>query len=112
MKRRLPASVYNWISLIGVTIALISLFMILFLFTVSIILEKQSSYLGLIIFILLPSFLILGLVLMPVGMFIKKKVQKEEDEFKLPYVDLNIPQHKNAFIIFSIGTIIFLFLSL
>ncbi|MBI9071532.1 MAG: NapC/NirT family cytochrome c [Melioribacteraceae bacterium] len=111
MKDKLPKSVYNWISLIGVTIAIISLFMIIFLFAISILIEQQSSYLGLIIFILLPSFLVLGLILIPVGMLISRKRRPRSEEFKLPYVDLNNTRHRNAFIIFSVGTVIFLFLS-
>jgi nitrate/TMAO reductase-like tetraheme cytochrome c subunit len=36
---------------------------------------------------------------------------KIDTDRPLPYVDLNDPNHRNAFFIFSIGTVIFLFLS-
>lgn len=69
---------------------------------------------GLVIYIILPSFLIVGLLLIPIGMYRthKRMAKMSPDEMKrLPHFDLNDPRHRNAFSIFSFGTIIFLFLS-
>ena len=44
MKIKLPPSSQNWISLIGVTIALISLFMIIFLFVAPNILRGNTLF--------------------------------------------------------------------
>ncbi len=111
---KLPRTVYNWLSLIGVVVALISLFMIVFLFAVSTIFDQGGSYLGLVVYIILPGFLVIGLVLIPVGMyFASKRLRKDADQ-KLPnwpVVDLNIKSHRNAFTIFAIGSTIFLFIS-
>ncbi len=110
MKLKLPSSTYNWISLSGLVIAAISLFMIIFLFAISYFLDRGGSYLGLVIYILLPVFLIIGLILIPIGML--NNLRKSPDEVKkLPYIDLNIKAHRNAFFIFISGTIIFLFVS-
>ena len=79
MKLKLPFSTHNWTSLIGATIALISLFMIIFLFAVSIFPEQGRSYIGLVVYIILPAFLVLGLVLIPVGMYFKTKKDKREN---------------------------------
>ena len=65
---KLPRSYYNWTSIIGLVIAVVSLFMIIFLLAISFLVEVTSSYLGLVIYIVLPMFLILGLILIPVGM--------------------------------------------
>ncbi|MCX6150740.1 MAG: NapC/NirT family cytochrome c [Ignavibacteriales bacterium] len=114
MKIKLPHSTTNWISLIGATIALICFFMIVFLFAITTFLERGSSYLGLVIYIVLPAFLIVGLILIPIGMFLKvrrEKKQKRVEETRWPEINLNIASHRNAFIIFAIGTFIFLFLS-
>lgn len=113
MKLKLPESSYNWISLAGATIALISFFMIVFLFVVSMVLDRGSSYLGLVIYIILPAFLVAGLILIPTGMIWKKrKVAKfGKTEKKLPAIDLNDERHRNAATIFIAGTIIFLFVS-
>ena len=116
MKLKLPHSTQNWISIIGVMIALISLFMIVFLVVITSIFEEQASYIGLIIYIMLPSVMIMGLLLIPVGMIVtnrKLRQQKEKTPQKedWPKLDLNNLRHRNAFMIFSIGTTIFLFLS-
>ncbi len=114
MKIKLPHSTQNWISLVGATIALISFFMIVFLFVVSSLFGKDNSYLGLIIYIALPAVLILGLILIPVGMWRKTLIEKragKRDEKEWPVIDFNDIRHRNAFMIFSIGTSIFLLAS-
>ena len=116
MKIKLPETTKNWLSLIGATVAVIALFMIIFLLTVTIVFNQGGSYLGLVIYIILPAFLIAGLILIPIGMLQKNKKSKHEGEKKfiekpLPFIDLNDPRHRNATLIFIIGTAIFLFLS-
>lgn len=114
MKLKLPYSTHNWISLIGLTIALISLFMIIFLFAISIFIEQGSSYIGLVIYIILPAFLVVGLLLIPVGMLLKSRKDKRDNikgEEGWPEINLNNIRHRNAFIVFFIGTTIFLFVS-
>ncbi|MGE5409365.1 MAG: NapC/NirT family cytochrome c [Clostridiales bacterium] len=114
MKLKLPISVYNWTSITGVTLALIALFMILFLFIISAFLNQGSSYLGLIIYILLPGFLIVGLILIPLGMFFSSRKQKRnhvKGVNKWPLIDLNDIRHRNGFFIFIIGTAVFLLIS-
>jgi hypothetical protein len=114
MKIKLPHSTQNWISLIGATIAVIALFMIVFLFMITGILQQQGSYMGLIVYILLPAIMITGLGLIPIGMFLttkKLRLAKEKKPDDWPKIDLNNLRHRNAFFIFSIGTTIFLFLS-
>ncbi|OGU35251.1 MAG: cytochrome C [Ignavibacteria bacterium GWB2_35_6b] len=114
MKLKLPDSSYNWTTLIGATIAIISLFMIIFLFAISFFFEQGGSYLGLIIYIVLPSFMILGLILIPIGMYYKSKknkISKGEADRALPRIDLNDIKHRNAFMIFTVGTVVLLFIS-
>ena len=113
MKIKLPHSSYNWTSLVGAIIALVSLSMILFFFAISSLIE-QRPYIGLIIYIIIPVFLVIGLLLIPIGMFFrirKDKRQKTLFTGEWPQINLNDIRHRNAFFIFSIGTAIFLFLS-
>jgi len=114
MKIKLPPSSQNWISLIGATIALISLFMIIFLLAVTVVLEQRAAYLGLVIYILLPAVMVTGLLLIPVGMWLqirKRGPKKAGAKVGWPIINLNEVQHRNAFFIFSVGTAVFLFLS-
>ncbi|MCB2218922.1 MAG: NapC/NirT family cytochrome c [Bacteroidetes bacterium] len=114
-KFRLPQSYYNWTSLIGTTIAVISLFMIVFLFVISVFFgEGESSYMGLVMWIVLPVFLVLGLVFIPIGMVIRSRKNKRrqiKDDKLWPKIDLNDLSTRNATMIFGIGTIFFLLLS-
>jgi nitrate/TMAO reductase-like tetraheme cytochrome c subunit len=114
MKFKLPHSSQNWISLIGATIALIGLFMITFLIVITVFLRGQRAYLGLVTYILLPAVMVMGLLLIPIGMIIKIRRGRKAGvhvQAGWPIVDLNDDRHRNAFFIFAIGTMIFLFLS-
>ncbi len=114
MKFRLPQSVYNPISYAGAAIALISTFMFVFLYVLASLSSIDHAYTGIVIFLIVPAFIILGLILIPIGM--ARTIHRQKRLGKLPreafpILDLNQPRHRNAVIIFSIGTIIFLFLS-
>jgi len=101
--------------LIGVTIALVSFIMIAVLFVLSAIVEHSGVYLGLVVYILLPVVMISGLMLIPVGMFIRRKREKKHQDLRKhgwPRIDLNQGKQRKAFLIFSLGTTVFLFLSL
>lgn len=111
MKFKLPDSAYNWISLSGAVIAVISLFMIAFLFIITSLFESGGSYIGLVIYIVLPAFLVAGLILIPIGMLINFKRSADRKEKKQLFIDLNLASHRNATLIFITGTIIFLFIS-
>ncbi len=111
---KLPPSSKNWLTIIGSIIAVINLLLIFLLFIISTIFNKGNTNLGLFIYIILPGFLILGLLLIPVGMIrearnIRRSGDKETK--RLPRIDLNEPTHRNAFIIFTVTTIIVLVLS-
>jgi hypothetical protein len=111
---KFTSSTRNWITIIGALIASMNLLLIIILFLVSTILNKNETYLGLFIYIILPGFLLLGLIMIPVGMIIsrKKKAALTKGEIKpLPAVDLNNPRHRKAFVIFTLVTIFILFLS-
>jgi uncharacterized membrane protein len=112
MKIRLPESAYNFTSLTGATIAIISFFMIAFLFIIAQFHTEGGAYLGLVIYIILPVFLIFGLILIPIGMYLKKKkIAADKAEGKFPKIDLNNVRHRNAFFIFAAGTVVLLFIS-
>jgi nitrate/TMAO reductase-like tetraheme cytochrome c subunit len=111
---KLPPSSKNWLTIIGSIIAGINLALIIVLFIISTIFNKANTNLGLFIYIILPGFMLIGLVMVPVGMIReRKRVRKSgiKEEARFPRLDLNDPRHRNAFIIFTITTILVLFLS-
>jgi len=100
--------------LMGAMLALISFFMIVFAFTVSLFWKEGHAYFGLIIYILLPAVMLLGLVMIPIGMLVQMSRERKtgiSERPPLPRVDLNDPRHRNAFFIFVIGTTFLLFIS-
>ncbi len=111
---KLPQSTKNWLSIIGAIIAGVNFFLIVILFIISTIFDKGNSNIGLYIYVILPGFLVLGLILIPIGMIgERRRIVKSGDKGirKLPFIDLNDPRHRNAFVIFTVTTIIILFLS-
>ena len=110
---KLPPSSKNWLTIIGSIIASVNLALIILLFIISTIFNKSNTNLGLFIYIILPGFMIMGLLLVPVGMFRERSRLRKSvtHEARLPRIDLNDPRHRNAFIIFTITTIVVLFLS-
>lgn len=111
---KLPPSSKNWLTIIGSIIAGINLALIILLFIISTIFDKGNTNLGLFIYIILPGFMIMGLLLIPIGMIReRKRIRKlgAAEESRFPRIDLNDPRHRNAFIIFTVTTIIVLFLS-
>jgi nitrate/TMAO reductase-like tetraheme cytochrome c subunit len=112
---KLPKSYYNVISFIGTIIAGMSFFMIILFSIVGYFYEETSSYLGLFIFIIIPAFLLIGLIIIPIGMMIEVRRRKKR-ELKYvrkgwPVIDLNVSRYRNAIVIFGIGTIVLFILS-
>lgn len=111
---KLPPSSKNWLTIIGTIIAGINLAIIIVLFIISTLFDLDSTNLGLFIYVILPGFLIMGLLIIPIGMIRERKRQSkmtDKSDARLPRIDLNDPRHRNAFLIFTISTIIILFLS-
>ncbi len=112
---KLPSSFKNWISISGAFLALFNLASILTLFILNMAFGFGGSYIGLFIYIILPGFMIIGLILIPIGMRINKvkarKAQKEGKELNWPVIDFNVTTTRNAGIIFAVGTVFLLIIS-
>ncbi len=62
-KRHLPSTFYNAITLAGATIAAIALGLIAFLVVLEMTATEHNPYMGIVAFILLPAFLVIGLII-------------------------------------------------
>ena len=112
---RLPTSIKNWISITGAVLAVFNLASILALFVLNTAFGFGGQYIGLFIYIVLPIFMIIGLILIPIGMRINRKrarkAEKEGRKLPWPVVDFNNPATRNASIIFVTGTVVLLIIS-
>ncbi|MEK6755536.1 MAG: NapC/NirT family cytochrome c [Bacteroidota bacterium] len=113
MRRVFPPSFYNAITLIGAAVAAVSFGLILFLMLLEMLAEHPKPYMGIIAFVILPAFLILGLVLIVVGILREHRRERtgKPHGLHLPQIDLNNPRHRTAFTFFSIGAVLLLMFS-
>ncbi len=113
MKKIFPSSFYNPITLIGAAVAVVNFGLILFLTLLEALSREQKPYMGIITFIILPGFLIIGLLLIAFGII--REHRREKHGFRrigrFPVVDLNNPKHRSAVTFFSVGTILLLLFS-
>ncbi|MFZ4547561.1 MAG: cytochrome c3 family protein [Bacteroidales bacterium] len=105
-----PKVFYNWLSLTGFIITANSLILILILFVLSVFSETNNTYLGLIIYLILPTFLILGLLLIPIGVLlnIRKKKSSEKEIAPWPIINLNERRDWASIVKIFLITLIFL----
>lgn len=112
MKDKFPSSFYNPITIGGSVLSLLSFGLIIFLIILELFGTTENPYLVIITFMILPAFLILGLLLIVFG-FLKerKNIKKGRPKRELPVLDFNNPRHRFTFFIFFFGAIVLLFLS-
>lgn len=110
---RLRLVLVNPVSLTGFVIALISLANIAFLFVIDLISTKSSPYIGILGYMVMPGFLILGLALIAIGVFLqrKKKIEAGAEIARYPRLDFNDPHQRSLFAFFTTFAVVFLGLS-
>jgi len=110
---KLPKNIYNWLSISGFILAVNSLVIILVLFLFSLFSNESNTYLGLFIYIVVPIFLVIGLLLIPLGMIIKRRKKEPEGDTagKWPVLDLNQNFTRKAVLRISIITVVLLIIS-
>lgn len=112
-KFKLPSTVYNWTTIFGTYLAIGAITIFLFLLVFSLLTGNSSPYTGIIMFMVVPVFIIVGLVLIPIGMYRtnKRRLRGDIKTSDSLVIDLNKNSHRNAASIFIVGTIIFLLLT-
>lgn len=106
-KRRLIASLYNYVSMAGGLLALTAFGVTLTLMLMEWASGQENPYLGIITYILMPSIMIVGLLLVPFGVWrLRRREKKGEGAVKLPVLDLNNPQHRLTATVFTVGSMI------
>lgn len=112
---KLPSSIKNWISIMGAVLAIFNLASIVTLSILSMFFNFGGSYIGLFIYIILPGFMIVGLLMIPIGMRINRKkirIAEAKGEVKnWPILNFNNIETRNATIIFLLGSVFLLVIS-
>ncbi|PIQ87027.1 MAG: cytochrome C [Candidatus Omnitrophica bacterium CG11_big_fil_rev_8_21_14_0_20_45_26] len=108
-----PRSLFqNWLSVIGAILSSVFFAVILVFVTLDFLGKEHNPYLGAVTYLILPIFLTIGLLLIPIGAFRERsKRQKRGYVRRFPHIDFNNPLHQKwaytsiaivtAFLIFS-----------
>jgi archaellum biogenesis protein FlaJ (TadC family) len=104
----------NTISLIGAALAAVSLANIIFLFLIDVTSGRPSPYIGIFAYMIMPAFLLLGLLLIPVGMLIERRRRRQLAPGEIPVypkLDLNNPSQRSSLAFLVSFIVIFVMLS-
>jgi len=109
----LPRSVRNPVSALGALIAIIAALLGGILLVVHYFEPRHNPYFGIFLFLVVPTFLVVGLLAIPAGAWWqrRKRLKGGGEEPEWPVMDLNKIPHRNALAIFIVGTVIMLTLS-
>lgn len=112
---KLPSSIKNWVSISGVVLAIFNLATIFSLVVLNWVFNFGGTYIGLFIYIVLPMFMAIGLIMIPIGMRMYRKAaweaEKLGEEKNWPILNFNNLATRNAAIIFIFGTVFLLVIS-
>lgn len=111
----LPRLASNWITAVGAVLAIISGLTLGVILVVIFTLEPDTNpYFGIFLYAVLPAFLMLGLLLIPIGMLRQWRRWKKSGAIPTtvwPRIDFNQPAHRNAALIFIAGTTLVVIIS-
>ena len=99
----------NYISFAGAVLVAASLASIILLFLIEFTKAADNPYLGIVTYVILPVFLILGVLIIVAGMLIERRRRRrwpESDIAEYPRIDLNNPrQRRTAMILVGVSFI-------
>ena len=93
-----PLPIRNPLSLIGIALAAVAAVNILVLIVIDLSATNRSPYVGILAYMVAPAFLVLGLVLIPVGIAIerRRRARHAGAPFQFARFDLNDPAHRSS----------------
>jgi len=107
---KMPKSISNWISIIGAIFAINAIILIIILFVHGMLTEHPNPYNGMFTYIIMPVILVIGLIMIPVGMMIKRFRVKKDDQ-RWPVLDMNNARQRQKLVLVSILTFLFMIIS-
>lgn len=100
MRLNLPSAARNPISLVGVALATMMAVVFLVLLALEMGGQLRNPYLGLLLFVAVPAVFLVGLLLIPVGIWTRRRHRRTAPE-DWPVIDLRLPRTRT--VIFSVG---------
>lgn len=113
-KMRPPSLLRNYVSFVGMAIILAAVTSDLLLFFIEITASAENAYIGILTYILMPSVMMFGIAVAIVGMLFERRRRRKstpEDVLAYPMLDLNNPHTRRTFMIFMVGTLVFISVS-
>lgn len=95
----------NPLSLLGTAITTAAALVILTLFGLGLAGMVGSPYLGILVYLILPFIFVVGLLLIPLGLWRQRRAERatgEAPSARFPIIDLNRPKTQRAFLIFFV----------
>ncbi len=111
MSQSKPSLLHNWISLAGIILAACSFFAVACLIALDFYQGFNNPYMGILTYLVAPAFLSAGLILISVGALLERRRRRQLAPGEIPAhprIDFNIPRQRNAFIIVTVVTFVFL----
>lgn len=100
----------NWISLAGLVVALASFFAFLFLFAIDLFAPSSNPYMGILAYLVAPTFTVIGAVLVVLGLLINRH-QIRRAVTPVLMVDLTRPRDRRNLVFFVGGSVFFLLIT-
>ncbi|MCX6244536.1 MAG: NapC/NirT family cytochrome c [Bacteroidetes bacterium] len=108
---KMPRSISNWISIVGAIFAVNSLILIIILFLQSLFSSQSNPYNGMFTYIILPTILVIGLIMIPIGMLIKRRRKSKAGEPRWPVLDMNSTKQRHRLLLVSVFIFLFMIIS-
>ncbi len=103
----------NWISYFGFLLAVVFLIGEAILIGMDLIQPSHNPYAGILIYLVGPSILVFGLLLVPIGLVYESRYRRRHGgESSLPVIDFNLREHRRKLGIFVVVSAAFVLLSL
>jgi hypothetical protein len=97
--RATPSLVHNWTSLLGILVAASSFFAAAVLLTLNALSPFGNPYVGVLVFLIAPGFLVAGLLLIALGAWRERRRRRRLAPGalpELPRIDLNVPRQRRT----------------
>jgi len=107
-----PSLLRNWMSLIGLVVAIGGLFSFLLLFMLDALAGFSNPYIGILTYCVVPAFLISGIFLAALGIW-RERRKRLRDNLSVPriQIDLSRPHDRRVLAAFVTGSLLFILLS-